>query len=261
MTSKEAIEKIKNLLFGSETFGMLKTKDGVELKVEGDVELEKAIYIITPNGELPAEEGEYEMEDGMKVKVREGLIDSIDYTKIEDEVDMEETEKEKVEDEMGEHGDEEVKMVTAELIDGTMVESDTDELKVGDALFVLTEEGRTPAPDSVHETTEGKLVTTENGIVVKIEEKEDVEVEVEVEEELNFAELLETFTQAFGKLNNELNVLREQFDTMREDLNKFSAEPAGERIFTNRHQELVKNKKEFQASKLEALAALRRNKK
>jgi len=263
MTSKEAIEKIKQLLFGSETFGMLKTKEGVELKIEGDVELEKAIYIITPDGELPAEDKEYEMEDGMKIRVKEGLVDAIDYQRVEDEVDMEETEKEKVEDEneMAEHGDEEVKMVTAELVDGTIVETDTEELKVGDSLFVVTEEGRTPAPDSDHETKDGKIVTTEDGIVVKIEEKVEVEETVEVEEELNFGELLETFTEAFNKLNSELNVMREEFDTMRENFNKFSAEPAGERIFTNKHKEMVKNKKEQQFSKLEALAALRRNKK
>ena len=205
MTSKEAIEKIKHLLFGSQTFGMLKTKEGVELKVEGDVELEKAIYIITEDGELPAADGDYEMEDNMVIKVKDGMVDKIDYTKVEEEEVMEDEkpmeDEEVMEDVVEEKIDEEVKMVTAELVDGTIVESDTEELKVGDALFVLTEEGRVEAPDSVHETSEGKLITTENGIVVKIEDKvaevedDSIEVEVEVEEELNFAEMLEVFTE------------------------------------------------------------------
>ncbi len=259
MTSKEAIEKIKHLLFGSETFGMLKTKDGVEMKVEGDVELEKTIYIVTPDGEMPAADGDYEMEDEMVIKVKEGMIDRIDYKKVEEEVmeehDDEESMKddeEKLEDVVEEKIDEEVKMVTAELIDGTIVESDTEELKEGDALFVVTEEGRVEVPDAVHETSDGKLVTTLDGIVVKIEEK----VEVEVEEELNFSELLETFTQGFNHLTNELNVLRENYDTLQENFNKFSAEPAGERLYNNR-SEFIKARKEQQFSKLEALAALK----
>ena len=134
MTSKEAIDKIKHLLFGQQSFSLMKTKEGVEMQIEGDVELEKEIYIITPDGMLPAEEGDYEMEDGMKIKVEAGKVKSMDYKDYE-EKEMEEI----VDDEMMEEkddetkmmDDDETKMVSVELIDGTMVETDTEELPDG----------------------------------------------------------------------------------------------------------------------------------
>ena len=77
MTSTEAINRIKQLLFGAQqTFSLMKTEEGVEMKVEGDIELEKEIYIITPEGELPAPEGKFVMEDGMEVSVKEGKVES-----------------------------------------------------------------------------------------------------------------------------------------------------------------------------------------
>jgi len=250
MNSKQAIEKIKQLLFGeAETFGYMKTKEGVELRVEGDVELEKAIYIISPDGNIPAEEGEYEMEDGMKIKVKEGLIDKIDYAGGEhkDEEEME------VEVEVSE---EETKMVSAELIDGTIVETDTEELKVGDSLFVKTEEDRIVAPDGDHETSDGKIISVVDGIITEIKEKVEEEVEVELSTETELDELLEVFTAGFNHLNGELNAIREEYDKLRENFNKFSAEPAGERQYFNT-QDYVKGLKAQKMDKLEALRQLR----
>lgn len=262
MTSKEAIERIKHLLFGAQSFGMLKTKDGVELKVEGDVELSKAVYIITPDGELPAADADYEMEDGMLLKVKEGMIDNITYPKVEDEteVKVEVEAEDAMVDEV--KVDEEVKMVSAELIDGTIVENDAEELQVGDALFVVTEEGRQPAPDSVHETTEGKLITTEGGLIVKIEDKpaEEIKVDETVTEELNFDELLEVFTVGFNHLRGELDVLKESYDNLQANFNKFSAEPAGEKLYSTHKQEYVNEKRAQEFSKLEALKALKQKK-
>ena len=249
MNSKEAIEKIKKLLFGeAATFGYLKTKEGVEMQVEGDVELEKEIYIITPDGNIPAEEGEYEMEDGMKVKVKEGLIDTIDYAGGKDKEEEMETEVEVTE--------EETTMVSAELIDGTIVETDTEELKVGDALFVVTEEGRTEAPDGDHETSEGKIISVVEGVITEIKEKVEEEVEVELSTETELDELLEVFTAGFNHLNSELNAIREEYDKLRENFNKFSAEPAGERQYFNT-QDYVKELKTKKLDKLQALRQLR----
>jgi hypothetical protein len=67
------------------------------------------------------------------------------------------------------------------LVDGTIVVFDGETLNVGSMLSVKTEEGIVPAPDGVHETTDGQLITTKDGVVELIEEKtmpvEDVEVE------------------------------------------------------------------------------------
>ena len=74
------------------------------------------------------------------------------------------------------------------LVDGTIVVFEGEELAAGMLLNVKGEEGIVPAPDGVHETTTGLLVTTKDGVVEMIETKEPAEV-AEVEVENNFASL------------------------------------------------------------------------
>ena len=75
------------------------------------------------------------------------------------------------------------------LVDGTIVVFEGEELAAGMLLNVKGEEGIVPAPDGVHETTTGLLVTTKDGVVEMIETKEaETEVE-EVEVENQFASL------------------------------------------------------------------------
>jgi hypothetical protein len=93
----------------------------------------------------------------------------------------------------------EVKMETATLVDGTIIEWEG-ELAVGTAIFVQTGEGLIPAPDSVHQVEGGMLVTTEGGIVTEIVEiEEEVEVEVAATE---FA-TVESFNSLLDKFNEE----------------------------------------------------------
>jgi len=72
------------------------------------------------------------------------------------------------------------------LVDGTIVVFEGEELAAGMLLNVKGEEGIVPAPDGVHETTTGLLVTTKDGVVEMIETKEETPVE-EVEVENQFA--------------------------------------------------------------------------
>ena len=74
------------------------------------------------------------------------------------------------------------------LVDGTIVVFEGEELAAGMLLNVKGEEGIVPAPDGVHETTTGLLVTTKDGVVEMIETKEPAEV-AEVEVENQFASL------------------------------------------------------------------------
>jgi len=255
MNSKEAIAKIKNLLFGLQTFSLVKTVDGVEMQCEGDMELEKEIYLITPDGNIPAEDGKYEMEDGMKLEVKEGKIAGLEYNETaEHDVTVEEDEEV-----LTEEGEVEVeeKMVSAELIDGTIVETDTEELAVGDSLFIKTEEGRIVAPDGEHETVDGNIVVVLDGVVTEIKEKV-VEEETSTEE-VSFDELLEVFTVGFNHLNEELNVMKEEYHKLNENFKKFSAEPAGERLYVR--QEYRDNLKVRKMDKLTALAQLRKSNK
>ncbi len=60
------------------------------------------------------------------------------------------------------------------LVDGTIVVFEGEELAAGMLLNVKGEEGIVPAPDGVHETTTGLLVTTKDGVVEMIETKEEI---------------------------------------------------------------------------------------
>jgi preprotein translocase subunit YajC len=97
----------------------------------------------------------------------------------------------------------EVKMETATLVDGTIIEWEG-ELAVGTAIFVQTGEGLIPAPDSVHQVEGGMLVTTEGGIVTEIVEiEEEVEVEVAATEFAtveSFNSLLDKFNEVVARL-------------------------------------------------------------
>jgi hypothetical protein len=89
---------------------------------------------------------------------------------------------------------EEVKMTYAKLEDGTIVESPT--FDVGEPVEVVTEEGKTPAPDGEHnlflKDTEGNevhiRVITKDGIIVERENVEELEEEIKEEEDVKMSE-------------------------------------------------------------------------
>ena len=74
----------------------------------------------------------------------------------------------------------------AKLADGTIIQWEG-ELGEGTAIMVVSEDGNTtPAPDAIHELSDGTLVTTVGGLVTMIEPKsEEVEVEVELAESVD----------------------------------------------------------------------------
>lgn len=126
--------------------------------------------------------------------------------------------------------EEEVKMETATLVDGTIIEWEG-ELAVGTPIFVQTGEGLIPAPDATHEVEGGMLVTTEGGIVTEIIEP-SAEVEDSVEEEMSEVEFatLESFNSLVSRFEEaveRLHVLEEKlnhneaaFSTMKEAFSK-----------------------------------------
>jgi preprotein translocase subunit YajC len=121
---------------------------------------------------------------------------------------------------------EEVKMETATLVDGTIIEWEG-ELAVGTAIFVQTGEGLIPAPDATHEVEGGMLVTTEGGIVTEIVEiEEEIEVEVAATEFAtveSFNSLLDKFNEVVARLEamEKKNVEQEaKFNSMKDIFSK-----------------------------------------
>jgi len=256
MNRTEIINKIREI-FGmvQSNFSVYKTKEGVEMRVD-ELEMENEIYIITPEGELPAPDGEVELEDGTKLKIAAGKIKNMEIVEKVEEEELEEDDKDE-ETEMGEHDKkkkEEEKMAEATLIDGTIVEVDGD-LEVGAKIYVKTEEGRQPAPDADHETSEGLIVSTEDGVITEIKEKE----EVEVEEEVKVEEVMETFMEALTSLNKEIAALKSQNEELNKKFSEFKSEPAGEKIY-DRKGAYVEQRMSSQVDKLARLAELRKSK-
>jgi hypothetical protein len=89
---------------------------------------------------------------------------------------------------------EEARMTYAKLGDGTIVESPT--FDVGEPVEVVTEDGKTPAPDGEHSLslrdTEGNEVNirviTKDGIIVERENVEEMEEETKEEEDVKMSE-------------------------------------------------------------------------
>lgn len=305
MNRKDIINKVREI-FGWNQFGIYKNAEGVEFRID-ELEIEKEIYIITPEGELPAPDGEIELEDGTKVGVMEGKIRDLMLPVMEEETEEEfdeaeledgtkvmtdgpgfevgqklyviDAEGQKIQAPEGSHNtqsgielvvdaegvltgvrypdqegegsldmEKETKMAEAKLVDGTIVETEG-ELVVGAELYVITEEGKQLAPDADHETDGGMIITTKDGIITEIKEKEDAAgTEMEV---------METFTRALEQLNNQISDLRKENEELKSKFGKFAAEPAGEKIYDGRGA-YIAMKNDLASEKLERLAKLRR---
>jgi preprotein translocase subunit YajC len=101
---------------------------------------------------------------------------------------------------------EEVKMESAVLTDGTVIKWDGS-LAVGTAILVETAEGDIAAPDATHEVEGGLLVTTVGGIVTEIVEPAEAEAEIEIEAK-EFA-TVEKFDEVVASLEGKISTLTE----------------------------------------------------
>jgi hypothetical protein len=97
-----------------------------------------------------------------------------------------------------------MKFAELTLVDGTVVSFEGEEASVGTALNVIGLEGVVPAPDGTHETTEGLLITTVDGIITNIETKEMEAPEAEEEVIVEFAS-----KEEFAALNDRIAKLEE----------------------------------------------------
>lgn len=108
MNKKTIVDKIKSIVFNKEEVieKFLDAKSGdLILRVEADAFAPKLpLLVVTPEGVIPAEDGEYILEDGTVLEVKAGLIDEIS-TKEEDviseEVPTEAVMSEEVVEELG----------------------------------------------------------------------------------------------------------------------------------------------------------------
>jgi hypothetical protein len=139
---------------------------------------------------------------------------------------------------------------TKTLVDGTEVYVEG-EFAIGEALFVITEEGLIPAPEGDHETNDGFKVSVDAaGIITAIEplegeelkQVEEVKAEDYVEdkpedmvivEEVSTDELINAIVESIKPLMDEIVEMKKELGKYKEKMEQFSKAPAGEPIKAN----------------------------
>jgi hypothetical protein len=139
----------------------------------------------------------------------------------------------------------EVKMDEAKLSDGVTIVKWEGELAMGSPLYVISEEGVTPAPDGTHELEDGRVIVSQDGLITEVKtKKEEAEDEGETEIEIeNFAKVedvksievrlsaieadstAKTLVAKFEALKAENDTLRTSLKLMFEVVEKISGEP------------------------------------
>jgi hypothetical protein len=172
----------------------------------------------------------------------------------------------------------ETEFADVNLVDGSVVYTDG-EVEVGAILLVRVEDGEESpfAPEGLHETEEGQLITVgPNGEIMEIAEvsgeevteeevteevMEEVVVEAPVETEAVPAteELLEGIANLIAPFTEEISSLTQEVVDLKSRFNKIAGEPAASPI-RNTFSETKLAKKTMEANRMDALKAIRNSK-
>lgn len=242
--SKSAIQEIKNLMvqFGfmseDKTLLSFKLEDNTIVETE-KLEKDSKIFKINEAFERVAlEDGTYKLKENFELEVAESQIVSVKEI-----------------------------FVDAKLVDGTAIKVSGDGLVEGAKVVVVTAEGEIPAPDGVHELEDGTKVETKEGLIAKIEEAvkeapemEGPEVEIEVKKEEMEDEVVSLLKDLVVKLGEKIASLEGKVEGMSADFNSFKKEPAAKKIADGKTEKFNKTD-DYMDSKLETIAALRKNNK
>jgi hypothetical protein len=191
-----------------EKFADVKLKDGEIMRVEGDVPtVGRLTKKVSYDGALlPFTDGDYETEDGKIISIVGGAIEGV---------------KEKGKDES---------FTIAETAQGAKVESKT--FDVGEEVYVLDGDSKTPAPDGEHQVVLKDESGNENK--VRFITKDGIITERENVEEMSAEKIAELFSAALKKIENKIDVLVTKQTELESKFKKFSKEPAGDRVYNQK---------------------------
>lgn len=217
---RNIIKKLNQLLRFN--FNSYKTIEGGELICEDELEVGSEIYAITSDGQLPAPNGEYTLEDSTIVKVIDGIIKDLSYKEEDDNMEEETIDVNETNE-----------FMKASLSDGTILEAKT--FEVGDTVEIVDAEGnKTPAPDGEHEVkiaeSEGSFkIITEGGV---IKEKMAVEEMADLSENApNMEKFMEEVMTALSSMQKRLDEMGSNYESMSKEVEKFAKTPAADPIF------------------------------
>lgn len=270
--TEDEMEKSMEQMSVEEQFGDIKLKDGTVLRLEGEepsvgLQIRKVGY----DGSLSAvHDGLYETSDGKVISIVGGAIDGVQSAadnKKRGEGFAEYPWDECMADQMERYKDEETakkvcgaikagnmaaEFTIAKTAEGAVVESKT--FDVGEDVFVLGEDGKKEkAPDGEHQVVLKDSSGNENKIRFitkdgKITQRENVE---EMEQMMEIAKM---FSEALKKIDVKIDELGAKQKKLEEKFQKFSMEPAGSRVFT---QKTINEESKSISSKYEGFKKLR----
>lgn len=157
----------------------------------------------------------------------------------------------------------ETKMAEATLVDSTVVYTEG-ELIVGAVLYVSVAEGEAPfAPEGIHETTEGLLITVGmNGVIEAIEEVATEETPEAAAPEAAPAateELLSAIVDIVAPYQEQIKTLKNEMSLLTERFNAIAEMPAAAPVKRNFGAEATAVK-ELENARVARLASIRNNK-
>lgn len=305
MNSKEAINKIMRILnLVPENFYEAKTEQGVQLKMEGELEMGSPIYVATAEGMIPAPDGTHKLDDGTEIEVEDGKITEISMgrmtsdAKIEEKKEKEDTKDESMSEVELEFGDVKLKdggilriggdepsvglrvmqvgydgtlsavadgeyetasgkiinisggsiqgyqskedtnpetkqdFTKAETADGAIVESPT--FDVGEKIDVIKDGEASPAPDGEHQVVLKDSKDNKVKIRVQVKDGKIVQRENVEQEKMSEEKIAELFAQALSRLESKIDAINEKYAGLETKFNKFSKEPAGEKVYNQK---------------------------
>jgi hypothetical protein len=216
-------------------FADVKLKDDVTMRVGGDEpSVGLRVKMVNYDGTLTTmTDGDYETTGGDVISIIGGSISG-----IQSKADYEKRK---------------TGFTIAETPDGVKVESPS--FDVGEDLFVIDGDEKKAAPDGEHQVTlkdeegnEVKIrVISKDG---KITERENVEEEMEK----TMMEIAEQFRIALSKFETKIDLIAEKQKELEGKFQKFSKEPAGSRVYTQKTINEIPNPL---ASKYEGFKRLR----
>jgi hypothetical protein len=160
---------------------------------------------------------------------------------------------------------EEIQLAEAVLVDGTTVKTEGDIVE-GATLYVVTPEGDITAPEGMHETQDGQVITVDAaGTILSIEDKapEAVEPVEPVETPVEAAEValsLEDIANVIKPFIAQVESLKAELETVRGEFSALKEEPAAGKVKINLSEQKLKEEEKVNA-RVEYLASLRRKNK
>lgn len=246
-------EKVEEEMSIELQFGDIKLKDGTVLRLEGEepsvgLQIRKVGYDNTLSA---IHDGLYETTDGKMISIVGGQIEgvqSVEDNKKRGEGFADYPWDDCMKDQMERYGDEETaKKVCGAIKAGNMSEDfavakdksgmllSAPGFKMGDMVEVIQEDGtKVRAKDQGYDIEidgEEKTIFVTDGKISKIEPRRKGEGPEDVKAMMEIAAV---FTSALKQLEEKIDSISSKYETLETKFKKFSSEPAGERVYTQK---------------------------